>query len=43
MFPIKFLIQRYILIKDFKKPIVEFQAREIRKQQKAASASHHTA
>lgn len=34
---IKFLIQSYILIKDCKKPIVEFQAREIRKKQKAAS------
>lgn len=34
---VKFLIQSYILIKDFKKFTVEFQAREIRKKQKATS------
>lgn len=37
MFRVKFLIQSYILIKDFKKLTVEFQAREIRKKQKATS------
>lgn len=37
MSQIKFLAQSYILIKDCKKPIAEFQAREIRKKQKATS------